>query len=685
MEVICRWLCGVLLLTASAVAGTAPSIVLITLDTTRADRMDFLGSPRRLTPNLDALAEQSAVFTHAYSQAPLTSVSHATILTGTYPQYHGVVDFPMVLAADLPDVPELLRKNGYHTAAFLGSLALDPKGGAPGFDRGFDVYDANFRPEDFEAKGRYQSVERRGEEVIAHALQWLDKRPQGPFFLWVHLYDPHDPYDPPEPYKTRYAKNLYDGEIAHVDAVAGKLLQALKARGLFDNTLITVTADHGESLGAHGEDTHGVFIYDETIQVPLLIKLPREATGAPADRKPALKKTRLSRAPDQSPQGTKSTASGKRIDSRVELVDIMPTMLEVVKMPTPTQVQGKSLLELIQAPKGEVPEAWRDRLAYSQVNYASFAYGWAPLQSLRTGKYLYIQAPRRELYDETGDPKAEHNLAPEAPAVADTLATKLTDFRQKTSSTRHAPKAEIDPDRMKQLAALGYVVSAGSASMGGASEQGADPKDRIQIVGTIRHLENLMWGKHYQEAIPILQQLGAQFPDMVAVQLKLANCYMELHQYLDAIAPLRKVVALYPNMTSAQMDLGKSLLRTGDFNGGAAALQKAADQAPDRLDAQVLLAVAYARADRVPETIRQCNKVLEMIPDHYGTTLLLGRFLAESGDHKAAAEKLERAAILRPQAPEPHEALADVYDHLGRSADAARERAEAQRLGGGSE
>jgi len=675
MAVSWQWLC-VVCLTASALAGTTPpNIILTTLDTTRADRMGFLGSKRGLTPNLDALAQQSAVFTHAYAQAPLTSVSHATILTGTYPQYHGVVDFPMVLAEYLPYAPDILRRHGYHTAAFLAALTLDPKGGAPGFDRGFDTYDANFHPEDLQSKGRYQSLERRGEEVLAHTLAWLNQHPKGPIFLWMHLYDAHDPYDPPEPYKTRYASELYDGEIAYDDAVVGKLIRQLKTRGLYDNALIAVMADHGESLGAHGEETHGVFVYDETIQVPLVIKLPSGPSAQTAKAQATASTT-----VDRSQAHATPHSAGKRIENRVELVDVMPTILQAANIPVPSDVQGESLLGLIEAQGDNIPETWRDRSAYAQANYASLAYGWSPLESFRTGKYLYIQAPRRELYDERSDPKAEHNLAPESKAVADTLAAELKAFQQKTTSTRQAPKPNLDPERMKQLAALGYVVSASTASLAGASEQGADPKDKIQTVNTIRQLESLFAEKRYEEAIPLLQALSTQLPDMAMVPYKLAQCYIGLGEYDKAAPPLRKALQLNPDLTAAQMDLGKILLRTGDFDGAAAAFEGVVAKTPTILEAQLLLEIAYARANRITETIRQCNKVLEMIPDHFGTTMTLGQFLAKSGDNAAAVSKLEKAAALRPESPAPHAALAAIYDQLGRGEEAARERADAQRL-----
>ncbi len=411
MSLIRQWLCVIWLAGSALAAGaTPPNIIVITLDTTRADRMGFLGSQRGLTPNLDAFARQSAVFTDAYSQAPLTPVSHATIFTGTYPQFHHVLDFPMPLVKDLPFAPDILRAHGYHTAAFIGSLALDPAGGAPGFDRGFDMYYTDFHSKDFREKDRYKTVEHRADEVVAHALAWLSEHPQGPFFVWVHLYDPHDPYDPPEPYKTRYAKEPYDGEIAYMDSAVGKLFDELKVRHLYGSAVIAVMADHGESLGAHGEDTHGVFLYDETVHVPLVIKVPQGA--------------------------------GTRVENRVELVDVLPTLLQAVGVEVPAEVQGESLLGIMKvggvagaggAAGNDGEGAFRDRPAYSESDYPYLAYGWGALQAFRTGKYLYVQAPHRELYDRPADPKAEHNLATESTAVADTLASRVEAFRQKTS------------------------------------------------------------------------------------------------------------------------------------------------------------------------------------------------------------------------------------------------------------
>ncbi len=650
------------MLAAAALAGNqpdAPSIILITLDTTRADRMGFLGSKRGLTPNLDALARQSTIFTRAYSQAPLTDVSHATILTGTYPQYHQVLTFPIPLAKYLPYLPDILKAHGYHTGAFVGSLALDPTWGAPGFERGFDQFDAGYSWENYTPKTRYQTTQRRGSEVVEHALAWLDKRPPGPFFLWVHLFDAHDPYNPPEPYKTRYAKALYDGGVAYEDFVVGKLIKELKQRGLYNGAVIAITADHGESLGAHGEATHGVFLYDETIHVPLVIKLPNGGAKNDAQR------------------------VAKRIDDRVELADIMPTLLQTAGIEVPKEVQGASLLQLMKpGPEGEVAaEAWRDKGAYAEADYGHLTYAWSALQSLRTGKYLYIQAPRRELYDEGADAKAQHNLAAASPAVADTLAARLENFRKETTNSKETPKTVLDAARMRKLAALGYVTGTGDPELSTSPEKGADPKDKIEIANLLQSVTNIVQDWHCQKAMPALRDAIAKDPNISIFHFYLGGCYLENKDYEKAVPEFRETVKLEPGFTHAEMNLGRTLMELHDYAEAATAFEHVIKSEPNLMDAHVFLVVAYDRLNRVPEEIRECRRVLAAVPEHYGSNLNLGRFLAQSGDLEAAIPSLQKAAALRPDTPIPHMYLADVYTQLGRSEDAKRERAEAERMG----
>jgi len=677
MSVIRQLVC-VVCLAASTFAGPAtspnvipPNIILITVDTVRADRMGFLGSKLGLTPNFDTLARESVIFTHAYSQVPLTAPSHATILTGTYPQFHQVNDFQVPLAQDLPYAPAILRAHGYRTSAFVGAMVLDPHAGfARGFDRGFDTYDAGFhqaRP----GEDRYHSTERRGGEVVAHALAWLNQHPRGPFFMWLHLYDAHDPYDPPEPYKSKYASAPYDGEIAYVDSAVGKFLSDLRTRGLYDGALIAVMADHGEALGEHGEDTHGFFLYDETIHVPLLIKLPGAASaGRDSTRKSA----------------------GTKIDNRVGLVDVLPTILQAVKIPVPPEVQGESLLGML-LPKpapaentgaSAVQDASADRPAYAETDYPRNTYGWSPLRALRTGKYLYIKAPRQELYDQSTDPKAEHDLSSASTAVTSTLAGQLDGFRQKTSSSREAPKSTVDPEAQAKLAALGYVATdsnASKVSAAGGKVQGADPKDKIEIGNLIHRTYVLIEDQRYQEAVPVLRQLIAKEPDTPLAYAQLGQCFVSLKEYPQAVPVLRKAVELRPDMTLPHFQLGVALLETRDIAGAVPELETVVARVPRWEEAHLLLQMAYAQTDRMAEAIKECERVLEFDPDHYGTNLLLGRVLELTGKPAAALPRLKKAAVLDPKAFEPHMFLAEAYGQLGRKTDAARERATAKRLG----
>jgi len=655
VSVICRWLC-IAWLAGNAIAATkdSPNIILITLDTVRADRMGFLGSERGLTPNLDALARQSVVFTRAYSQVPLTAPSHATILTGTYPQYHQVRDFQIPLGTGLPYAPEILRNHGYRTAAFIGSMVLDPGVGlAPGFDRGFDIYDAGFRQSPGE--DRYRTTERRGGEVVDHALAWLREHADRPSFMWVHLYDAHDPYDPPEPFKTRYANAPYDGEIAYVDSAVGKLIGQLRANGAYEDSVIAVMADHGESLGEHGEAFHGFFLYDETIHVPLMIKLPGEASA------------------------------GTRNGTRVELVDVLPTILQAVRIAVPREVQGESLLGLMQPPSGATTEAAspsQDRPAYAETEYAHLAYGWSTLRALRSGKYLYVEAPRSELYDQSVDQHAQHDLAASAPAVLGTLAGQLNAFLDKTSGILKSPPAALDPDAEEKLAALGYTATIKGTSTDSRrdTKQGADPKDKIEIGNSI-HRANMAFDEgRLAEAASLWRQLITKEPNMALLYNRLSQCLMLMKDYRHAVPVLRTLVKLSPDSAVAHFKLGAALFAAEDFGGATTEFQTVVSKLPQWRRGHILLANAYVRVGRMGLATKECNNVLATSPEDYDANLLLGRVLTLTGKPEAAVANLKKAAALRPGEANPHFALRNAYLKLGKNAAAADEQAEAMRL-----
>lgn len=640
MRVLIAALLSLATMPAVQAAAGKPNVVLVTLDTTRADRMGFLGSTRGLTPSLDALAKTGIVFERAYAQAPITTASHATILSGTYPQFHGVDDFAVPLPSDLPYVPALLQGAGYQTAAFVGSLILDPTNGlAPGFDRGFDRYDAGYQVRRGGGRSaRYATLERRGAEVVSRARKWLDGTGGRPFFLWVHLYDPHDPYDPPAPFKARFARTPYDGEVASTDAAVGQLLDGLRVKKLLDDTLVVVAADHGESLGEHGESTHGVFLYDATIRVPLVVKFPR------------------------------GQASGLRVSARVGLVDVAPTILQAAGVPAPSAVQGLSLHDLATSAKPT------DRPAYSQTDYPSRAFGWSSLAAWRVDQFLFVEAPRRELYALDKDPSAARNIAGERTAVTGRIGDAMNAFRRETSDkARAADESKVDPDLAERLAALGYV-SGGSAPRGVG---GIDPKDRIATANTLHEAVLAVENGDNARAIPLLEQVVAKDPQVYMAQLQLGIARSRERKYAQAVAAFHKAIAIRPDSPVVHYEMGLALFETGDWRKAAGHFDIAATRMPKWADARFSLGSVYARIDRVGDALKELQAALDLEPDHYRANLLYGRIRTLQGDVAAAIPLLERAARSAEASAESHLFLAEAYLKAGRTEDAERERRKA--------
>src|SRR5208283_4583025 len=345
----------------SAPPNSSPDVYLITIDTLRADHVGCYGYKEVETPALDALANDGVRFAHAFTHSPITNTSHATILTGLLPSVHGVTDFGVPLSPQHVTAAELLKRHGYQTAAFIGAVILDSNT----LDPGFDFYD-NFPKTDAKnangnKKLHWGRIERRGMEVVEHAEAWFDKHQTGPHFVWVHLYEPHVPYEPPPPFSEKYKDHLYDGEIAYADSALARWIAFLKKAGVYDNAIIVVTGDHGEGLGEHGEETHGLFLYDSTLHVPLIVKMPLKMAGA--------------------------AHHGTVIDAQVRTTDILPTILSATGVAAPAELNGESLLPLIDA------QAPPDRALFGETDYP-LRWGWAPLRALRSENAKLIEAPR---------------------------------------------------------------------------------------------------------------------------------------------------------------------------------------------------------------------------------------------------------------------------------------------------
>jgi choline-sulfatase len=523
-----------------------PSIILITLGGTRTDRMGFLGA-KTPTPALDGLARQSIVFERAYAQAPITIVSHATILSGTYPQTHHAGELGASLSASLPYLPDLLHARGYRTAAFVGSTQLDPRHGlASGFERGFETYAA-----DLQQARPVASAGPSPAQIIARATAWLKRRPQGPFFLWINLGAP----------QIATAVSYDRGVTADDTALVG-LLSALRAQKLLDDSIVVVTADHGESLGAHGEDGHGIFLYDETVHVPLLLKIPQ------------------------------IQSAGKRVKGLVRLVDVAPTILELAGAAVPSHMEGQSLLRTAKA-SGDAGEP-----VYARSDFPHEAFGWSPLESWRTGKYLYIRAPKPELYDLSTDPNATHNLAQASKAIFDTMASQLASFDSHFGSG--AKNNGLTSSEMQKLASLGYV-GLQKAPSGAAAVTGTDPKDVIADANKALSGMRALNDEKLENAITVFRQLLSAEPNGYLAHYGLGVALAGQQQYKEAIQHLHGAIELRPESALAQYEMGLALMKTGDFKTAAVHLEIASSRLPSFIPAHAALAVTYDRLGRKDE------------------------------------------------------------------------------------
>jgi arylsulfatase A-like enzyme/tetratricopeptide (TPR) repeat protein len=515
-----------------AVKGTPkPNVILVTLDTTRADHLACYGSTAVRTPVLDALARRGVLFEQAATASPLTLPAHSTIMTGMYPTYHGVrVNGNTALNDDQTTLAEVFAGQGYSCGAFIAAFVVD---GRWGLKQGFATYDDKL---DMSRSKHIDlgAIQRPGNEVMDSALGWLDGQKDHPFFAWIHLYDPHLPYEPPEPYRSEYASGgpagLYAGEIAFMDEQVGRLVAWLERTGLDRTTVLVFVGDHGEGLGSHGEGAHGYFIYDSTMHVPLIVVAPLEGLA------------------------------GKRVASQVRTADLYPTILELAGLRRPEDVQGRSLVGRMFR-----PGSGAESPAYGESMAPNIQFGWSPLHVLRTSRWKYIDAPRAELFDIAADPGEIVNLISQEPGVAKTMKTDLDRLMEETGRGAPTPQAaNLDKDTMERLTALGYVgtpVSARKAS--GASGPLADPKDKLAIFEKVTAAGELVLGDKYAEAARLLESALAEEAGIPQAMLVLATCYKELGRPGEAKSLLDTVLKDDPENIQALISLANILLDEG--------------------------------------------------------------------------------------------------------------------------
>src|SRR6266550_4368318 len=566
---------------------SAPDIYLVTIDTLRADHVHCYGYERVQTPALDALAKDGIRFAQAFTPSPITNTSHTTILTGLLPSSHGVTDFAVPLAAVHPTWAELLKKKGYHTAAFIGAVILDSKSLAPGLDRGFDFYD-NF-PEHPLTKSRFGRVERRGMEVVQHAETWLNAHPAGPHFVWLHLYDPHDPYEPPPPYSETYKGRLYDGEIAYADSALCHFLAYLKKQGWYEGALIVVTGDHGEGLGEHREDTHGIFLYDSTTHVPLIVKLPKERE------------------------------EGRTIEAQVRTTDIMPTILGLLGIAAPANLDGDSLEPFLAGVEAA------HRTVFGQTDYP-LRFGWAPLRSIRTETFKFIEAPKPELYDLRNDPGESRNHYEPWDGTVQELRKTLAELSAKSPALGKTSLASVSASTIAELHALGYLglADAGSATDVPEPSLLPDPKDKIEEQNLL-HTAMMASEDGEQDKARVALEKVLQLDESSTLALThLGRLEMTSRNYAKAAGYLRRARDARPNDAADAFEYGRALELSGDLPGARDALHAG----------------------------------LKLNPNQFAARLSLGRVYLSLNDLKEAEDQLEAAVLTQPGSVEAQIGLA---------------------------
>lgn len=619
-----------------------PDVFLITIDTLRADHVACYGYKDVETPAIDSLAADGIRFTHAYTHSPITNTSHTTILTGLLPSVHGVTDFGVPLAPNHVTWAELLKKQGYQTAAFIGAVILDSSQLAPGLDRGFDFYD-NFPaktdspakaepPAKAQPEARFGRVERRAMTVVDHAESWLDKHPRNPGravparndsatgarFMWIHMYDPHDPYEPPPPFSERYASHLYDGEIAYADSALSHFLATLKRSGAYDNAIIIVVGDHGEGLGEHGEETHGLFLYDSTLHVPLIVKAPANAHR------------------------------GLAVDSLVRTTDILPTVLTLLQIAAPRELNGESLVPYFDG------AAQPPRSLFGETDYP-LRWGWAPLKALREQNAKLIEAPRPEFYDLHSDPRELRNLySPQRPEVA-SLQSEMSNWKAK--------------------------LPASNAGIQSAANL-PDPKDKVEVQNLLVRAMLATDEGRTAEARQYLEKAVQLDPDSATAFRQLGEIELAAQDYPKAALHLKHACQLRPQDFAAAFEAGQALEKTGDYVGARDALESSLKQQPSQVPARVLLGRVYLQLKDARNAGDQFEAALLVDSDNTPAKLGLAEAQIMKGDTAAALPDLESLTKSDATNAAAWRLLAQAYRALHRDADAARAEQQGAAQGG---
>jgi arylsulfatase A-like enzyme/Flp pilus assembly protein TadD len=606
---------------------TKHNILLITIDTLRADRLSCYGSAYPKTPNIDGLAERGVLFSRAFANTSTTLPSHANILLGTTPNQHGVHEnLNFIVSQELLTLAELLKENGYTTGAFVGAYPLDSRFG---LSQGFDSYDDKYSR--IHAVN-LSSLERNAEAVIEAALEWLEGR-ASPWFLWVHCWDPHSPYDPPEPFKTQYKDHLYEGEVAYVDLTLGKLFDYLKKTDRVDSTVTIFTGDHGESLGQHGEETHGFFAYNSSIWVPLIISVPETAPG--------------------------------RVDDYVSHIDLFPTVCDALGIKKPSALQGTSLLPALKGKK--LPE----RPIYFESLYPYYSRGWAPLKGFISKGKKFIDSPIPELYDLNQDFDELKNLA-EKKEVAQLISQLSEIIRGLTPTDKIDASQQADRETREKLASLGYVSSVRLPPNKDFGVQD-DVKVLLPYINKIGEGWKLYKEGKEDAGIEILKQVIAERKDIDLAYKQLASIYQEKGNTEEAIMTLEQGLSTLPSSYEIYIEYMKALISAEQYDKIISSFQKASLREAE-YDPEIWnnLGTAYAKKGNFDEAIKSFEMGLSLDDKHpelynnlANACYSLGLQSKDTSIYFRCFEYYKKAIELDPEYPAPYYGLGHAYRQQG--------------------
>jgi arylsulfatase A-like enzyme/Flp pilus assembly protein TadD len=600
-------------------------LVVVSVDTLRSDRLPAYGYDAVETPAIDALRAEGILFERAYTHVPLTLPAHASLMTGLLPAAHGVRDNGgYTLAADAgPTLAEWLGEAGYATGGAISAFVLRRE---TGIARGFEHWDDDLGGS---ARMLMGDIQRSGEDTLRVALDWVDTLGAEPFLLFFHIYEPHVPREAPEPYRSRYA-DPYDGEVAAADAVVGELVAGLRERGLYDGSTIVLLSDHGEGLGDHDEDEHGILLYREVLQVPLIVKLPGSRMG------------------------------GDAVATPVQLIDVPPTLLELAGVEPPAALPGASLLRFL--PASEPPPELAMRELYSETFHPQLAFGWSGLTSVVRGRHHYIEGVDRELYDLVADPGERRNLVRTDRRSYAALRSALAGFDRELQ----LPFQE-DTETRRALAALGYL--GGGATTGGRPT--IDPKTRILDLRLLRQGISLVMDGQHEKAIPKLREAISALPESDDAWQFLGLALQQTASPEEALAAYRKALEL----TDGSPHLGKPMAHLAfqleQWDDAAAYVALATEDDPDNWELRLLRVRALIFGGRVDEARKAAEAVVQALPENAEAHYYLGATQMGLRELEAAEASFRRALELDPERSEAVSDLAVLLMSQGRRDEAA--------------